>query len=263
MRFRLDISYDGAGFSGWARQPERRTVCGVLEDTVSMVLRTDVRLTVAGRTDAGVHASGQVAHLDLPSDVDPEQLRDRLARALPDDVRVRAVRQVPAVFDARFSALRRHYRYRVCDRAWAADPLLRGHIVTWPRPVDETAMNDAALLLLGEHDFVAFCKRRDGATTIRELQRLRWRRDGDVLTAAVSADAFCHSMVRSLVGALLAVGEGRKATDWPATLLTATERPSTIAVAPAHGLTLVAVDYPPDGELAARSAITRNRRTLA
>ena len=263
MRFRFDIGYHGAEFSGWARQPDRRTVCGVLEDTISMVLRRDVRLTVAGRTDAGVHATGQVAHADLPAEVDSIWLRDRLASALPDDVRVRTVRAVPSTFDARFAALRRHYRYRVCDRGWAADPLLRGHIVTWPRPVDEAAMNEAALRLLGEHDFVAFCKRREGATTIRELQRLRWRRDGDLLTAVVSADAFCHSMVRSLVGALLAVGEGRKALDWPATLLTATQRPSTITVAPAHGLTLAAVDYPPDDELAARAAVTRNRRTLA
>jgi len=254
----LDIAYDGTGFSGWARQPDRRTVCAVLEDTLSMVLRFDVRLTVAGRTDAGVHASGQVAHTDLPAT--PEL--NRLARALPADVRVTAIRPAPPGFDARFSAVRRHYAYRVCDHQWAADPLRRHDTVTWPRPLDVAALNEASALLLGLNDFVAFCRRREGATTIRDLQRLSWARDADgVVTAAVSADAFCHSMVRSLVGALLAVGEGRKPPEWPAGLLKATERPSTITVAPAHGLTLMGVDYPADDQLAARAEQTRNLRT--
>lgn len=220
------------------------------------MLRYEVRLTVAGRTDAGVHASGQVAHADLPEQPD---LR-RLARALPEDVRVTGVRRVPAEFDARFSALRRHYSYRVVDRPWQADPLLRNQIVSWPRPLELDALTAASSLLLGEHNFVAFCRKRDGATTVRELQRLQWTRDGIVLEARVSADAFCHSMVRSLVGALLAVGEGRKPVEWPASLLSLTERPSVIAVAPARGLTLVGVDYPPDDQLAARAAITRNVR---
>lgn len=252
----LDIAYDGTDFSGWARQPGRRTVCAVIEDTMSMVLRHDVRLTVAGRTDAGVHATGQVAHADLPSAPD----LNRLARALPPDVRVRGIRPAPAGFDARFSAVRRHYVYRVCDEQWSADPLRRTDTVTWPRPVDVAAMNEASAKLVGLHDFVAFCRRREGATTIRDLQRLRWTREGTVVSAEVSADAFCHSMVRSLVGALLAVGEGRKPTDWPATLLTAETRPSTITVAPANGLTLVGVDYPPPDQLAARAEQTRNLR---
>jgi tRNA pseudouridine38-40 synthase len=235
-------------------------VCGVLEDTMAMVLREDVRLTVAGRTDAGVHASGQVAHVDLPAV--PDGFRDRLARALPDDVRVTAVRPAPPGFDARFSAVRRHYVYRVCDRQWAADPLRRRDTLTWPRPLDMAALNEAAAGLLGTHDFAAFCRRREGATTIRELQRLHWTRAADgVLTAEVAADAFCHSMVRSLVGALLAVGEGRKPLTWPASLLPSEERTSTVAVAPAHGLTLAAVDYPPDAELAARAQQTRALRT--
>jgi tRNA pseudouridine38-40 synthase len=220
------------------------------------VLRHEVRLTVAGRTDAGVHASGQVAHADLP---EPPDLR-RLARALPEDVRVTGLRAVPADFDARFSALRRHYTYRVVDTPWSADPLLRNQIVTWPRPLDLDLLSSASSLLLGEHDFAAFCRQREGATTVRELQRLQWTRAGNVLEARVSADAFCHSMVRSLVGALLAVGEGRKPVDWPASLLSLTARPSAIAVAPARGLTLVGVDYPPDDHLAARAAITRNVR---
>ncbi|OLR90612.1 tRNA pseudouridine(38-40) synthase TruA [Actinokineospora bangkokensis] len=259
---RLGISYDGTDFSGWARQPERRTVCGVLEDTLGLVLRAPARLTVAGRTDAGVHASGQVAHVDLPAGLDLDRLVDRLARALPADVRVTSARVVPPEFDARFAALRRHYAYRVCDRQVSADPLRRNHVVTWPRPLDLAALNQASALLLGEHDFVAFCKRREGATTIRELQRLDWERLADgTLVAHVSADAFCHSMVRSLVGALLAVGEGRKPVGWPSTMLTATERPSAITVAPAHGLTLVGVDYPADAELASRAEVTRRVRT--
>jgi tRNA pseudouridine38-40 synthase len=229
---------------------------------MSMVLREDVHLTVAGRTDAGVHACGQVAHCDLRAL--PDGFRDRLARALPEDVRVPAIRSVSPDFDARFSAVRRHYRYRVCDRRWAADPLRRRDTVTWPRPLDAVLMNEAASLLLGEHDFAAFCKRRDGATTIRELQRLTWTRLPDeVLAAEVSADAFCHSMVRSLVGALLAVGEGRKPVDWPATLLRSDSRASSVTVAPAHGLTLTKVDYPPDDQLAVRAELTRNLRVAS
>lgn len=260
---RLDLAYDGTDFSGWARQPGRRTVCGVLEDTLSMVLREDVRLTVAGRTDAGVHATGQVAHVDLPSAVDVDVLPKRLSRALPADVRVFEARIVPPEFDARFSAMRRHYEYRVTDAVAGAHPLRRLDTLSWPRPLDLDALVEASALLLGERDFCAFCRRREGATTIRELQRLDWTRAEDgVLTAYVSADAFCHSMVRSLVGALLAVGEGRKPPAWPASLLTSTERSSQVTVAPPHGLALVRVDYPPDSELAARSAITRNVRVL-
>lgn len=262
MRFRLDIAYDGTEFSGWARQPGRRTVCAAIEEALTLILRSGARLTVAGRTDAGVHASGQVAHTDLPPTVDADDLLHRLARALPEDVRVTSIRPVPAEFNARFSALRRHYRYRVCDTPRRADPLLRNQVVPWPRPLDLAALNAAAALLLGEHDFVAFCRRREGATTIRELQRLQWTRSGGLVEAHVSADAFCHSMVRSLVGALLAVGEGRKPTGWPAAMLKLTDRPSAITVAPARGLTLIGVDYPPDDQLAARAAITRNRRTV-
>lgn len=222
-----------------------------------MVLRRAVALTVAGRTDAGVHASGQVAHADLPGQSDQEALLRRLARALPDDVRVTGLRRVPDAFDARFSALRRHYVYRVSDTPWRADPLQRRHIVTWPRPLDLAALRAASGPLLGEHDFAAFCRRREGATTIRELQRLEWTRESGALAAHVSADAFCHSMVRSLMGALLAVGEGRRPVEWPASLLSLRERPSAVAVAPAHGLCLVGVDYPPDDQLAARAEITR------
>jgi tRNA pseudouridine38-40 synthase len=234
----------------------------VLEDAVGTVLRTPVALTVAGRTDAGVHATGQVAHADLPAELDPSWLVRRLARLLPPDVRVRAVTAVPAAFDARFSALRRHYRYRVATAPHGAEPLRARDTLSWPYPVDLGAVNAASLLLLGEHDFAAFCKRREGATTVRALQELSWARDPHgVVTAAVTADAFCHSMVRSLVGAFLDVGRGRRPVDWPAALLQRSERASEVPVAPAHGLTLVAVDYPPPGDLAARASATRRVRT--
>jgi tRNA pseudouridine38-40 synthase len=210
-----------------------------------------------------VHATGQVAHFDAPPDaLGPEQLAHRLARLLPPDLRVPAVRQVPSSFDARFSALRRHYRYRVCDAPWGVDPLRRYDTLVYYRSLDEMAMNAASALLLGEHDFAAFCRQRAGASTIRVLERLEWIRDEPhVLTVHVAADAFCHSMVRSLVGALLAVGEGRRHPEWPASLLASTARASEVTVVPAHGLTLVAVDYPADNQLAARAQQTRAVRT--
>lgn len=260
-RFRLDITYEGTEFSGWAVQPGLRTVCGVLVDGLSTVLRQPVMLSVAGRTDAGVHATGQVAHVDLPDDVDATWLVRRLARLLPRDVRVRAITAVPASFDARFSALRRHYRYRVATAVHGADPLRAVDTLSWPHPLDLAAVNAASQHLLGEHDFAAFCRRREGATTVRALQELHWSKGDDaVVTAAVAADAFCHSMVRSLVGALLDVGRGRQGVDWPASLLTRAGRAGEVTVAPARGLTLVAVDYPPDADLAARDAETRRFR---
>ncbi|MEJ3653940.1 tRNA pseudouridine(38-40) synthase TruA [Actinomycetes bacterium KLBMP 9759] len=260
-RYRLDLGYDGTDFAGWAMQPNLRTVCGVLTDAIGTVLRQPVALTVAGRTDAGVHATGQVAHADLPADLDTSWLVRRLARLLPPDVRVRSVTPVPPAFDARFAALRRHYRYRVATTAYGAEPLRARDTISWPYPVDVDAVNAASAGLLGEHDFAAFCKRREGATTVRALQRFEWTDGGDgVVTAEVSADAFCHSMVRSLVGAVLDVGRARRPAEWPATLLQRGARASEVTVAPAHGLTLVAVDYPPDDELEARAAITRRVR---
>jgi tRNA pseudouridine38-40 synthase len=261
-RFRLDLAYDGTDFSGWAPQPGRRTVAGLLTDVLAQVLRAPVTLTVAGRTDAGVHASGQVASADLPADLDPEWAVRRLARLLPADLRVRAITPVPPEFDARFSALRRHYSYRIATAPWGAEPLRARDTLAWPYPLDLAAVAAASASLLGEHDFAAFCRRREGATTVRALERLDWSRGPDgVVEAAVSADAFCHSMVRSLVGALLDVGRGRRAVDWPAGLLAREARVSDVAVAPAHGLTLVGVDFPPDADLAARAAVTRRVRT--
>jgi tRNA pseudouridine38-40 synthase len=245
-------------------QPNRRTVCGVLTEALSVLLRQPVALTVAGRTDAGVHATGQVAHVDLPVDLDTGWLVRRLARLLPPDVRVRTITPVPDAFDARFAALRRHYRYRVATAAYGAEPLRARDTLSWPHPLDIGAVNTASERLLGEHDFAAFCKRRDGATTVRALQRLEWTAvDDGLVVAEVSADAFCHSMVRSLVGALLDVGRGRRGVEWPGTLLRRAERVSDVTVAPAHGLTLVAVDYPADDELEGRAAVTRRVRVPA
>lgn len=228
-------------------------------------MRAPAALTVAGRTDAGVHATGQVAHIDVsPNALAPEQLMHRLARLLPPDLRIPAVRQVPSSFDARFSALRRHYRYRVCDAPWGVDPLRRYDTLAHYRRLDDAAMNAGSTLLLGEHDFAAFCRHRAGASTVRALERFEWTHDEPhVLIADLAADAFCHSMVRSLVGALLAVGEGRRGPEWPASLLLCTVRTSEVTVAPAHGLTLVAVDYPADDELAARARQTRALRGTA
>lgn len=237
-------------------------MCGVVEAALTTVLREPVALTVAGRTDSGVHAAGQVAHADLPGDLDPAWLVRRLARLLPPDVRVRAVTPVPAAFDARFAALRRHYRYRVATAVHGPEPLRARDTLTWPHHLDLESVRAAAGALLGEHDFAAFCRRRDGASTVRELQRCSWSRGADDLVVAeVSADAFCHSMVRSLVGALLEVGRGRRAVGWPGGLLGRGERADEVPVVPAHGLTLLGVDYPPDGELAARARTTRRVRT--
>jgi tRNA pseudouridine38-40 synthase len=274
VRLRIDLAYDGSGFSGWAAQPGRRTVEDVLATALGRVLRLPgplgpPDLTVAGRTDAGVHARGQVVHADVPAAA-WTALADhgagpvaRLAAALPADVRVHAAALAPDGFDARFSALWRRYSYRVCDDPVQADPLRR-HETLWSfRRLDLAAMNEAAPSLLGEHDFAAFCRRRPGATTIRTLRVLDWRRDGDGLAVAtVVADAFCHNMVRALVGALLAVGEGRRPPGWPAGVLAAAVRDPAVRVVAPHGLCLEEVGYPPSAELAARAAETRRVRTV-
>lgn len=238
---------------------------GVLESALGTVARAaPPRLTVAGRTDAGVHARGQVAHVDLAPEVAADRLLlRRLNGLLPPDVRVHRVAEAPPGFDARFSATWRRYRYRVADGPAAVDPLRRTDTLAWPRSLDLTAMQAAGAGLLGEHDFAAYCRRREGATTVRAVLDLGWQRAGDgVLEMTVRADAFCHSMVRSLVGALLAVGEGRRPPEWPAGLLRRNERACDVAVAPPHGLCLEAVGYPPDVELEARQQVTRALRPV-
>ncbi|MEV4132622.1 tRNA pseudouridine(38-40) synthase TruA [Dactylosporangium sp. NPDC049742] len=265
MRVRLDVAYDGTDFSGWAVQPTRRTVAGELITVLTRLFGTVEGLTVAGRTDAGVHATGQVCHVDVPEDrwaALSSTLLRKLAGLLPLDVRVHAAAEVPPEFDARFSALSRRYEYRVTDAVAGAEPLRRHDTVAWPRPLDLDALNAAAAGLVGEHDFAAFCRRKEHATTIRAVNRIDWRRDPDgILVATVQADAFCQQMVRSLVGAQLFVGDGRRAPSWPAGLLSRRVRADEVTVAPAHGLALVEVRYPDDpSELRLRSEQTRRRR---
>lgn len=265
VRVRLDISYDGTDFAGWAVQPGRRTVAGDVRSALETILRTPVHLTAAGRTDAGVHAVGQVAHLDLPRPVWAEHsdaLVRSLAGVLRRDVRVRAARLVPADFHARYSGLARTYVYRITDTDWGADPLRRRDTVHWSRRLDEKSMRVASTPLLGLRDFTAFCTRPERGTAVRTLLALDWqRRDDHVLEATVRADAFCRSMVRGLVGALIKVGEHGRPPSWPASLLGAERRSDRVRVAPALGLTLVRIDYPPDDELAARNAVTRATRS--
>lgn len=266
VRLRLDVSYDGTDFSGWAVQPSQRTVAGVLVTALETLVGVDspLGLTVAGRTDAGVHATGQVCHIELPaatfSELEASLLR-RLAALMPPDARVRAVTPVPSTFDARFSATYRRYEYRVADRVWGAEPLRRRDTLGWGRPLDLDRLREAAAWLVGEHDFAAYCKRKENATTIRAITHLDWHRAADgVAVATVQADAFCQAMVRSLVGAMLSVGDGRREPDWPGSLLTLRERSSSVTVAPAHGLTLVDVGYPAETDYAARADATRRLR---
>jgi len=264
VRVRLDLSYDGSDFAGWALQPGQRTVQGLLTEALRVLVPDCGPLTVAGRTDAGVHATGQVAHVDLSARARAKigNLRAKLSGLLPHDVRVRDVREVPPAFDARFSALWRRYSYRISDAQWGVEPMRRTDTLHWRRTLDAEAMQAAGAAMLGTHDFAAFCRRREAATTIRELQQLTIHRIGDVVEAGVQADAFCHSMVRSLIGALLAVGDGRRGPDWPVSLLTLPVRAGDVQVAPPHGLTLVQVAYPPEEELANRTRTTRSVRAL-
>jgi len=265
-RFRLDLGYDGTAFHGWAAQDGLRTVQGELESWITRTLRLaePASLVCAGRTDAGVHARGQVAHLDLETD-DPgdvaSTLERRLRRALPEDLVVYGVSVAPAGFDARFAAIWRRYAYRLADGP--LDPLLRTTTTRVRSQVDVDLLNAAAAPLLGLHDFAAFCRAREGATTIRELQLLDAGRlrDGRV-EIEVRADAFCHSMVRSLVGALVEVATGRRDAAWLAGLVDAGERSGEVPVMPPGGLVLEEVGYPADEELATRAQASRARREL-
>lgn len=262
-RWRLDIAYDGSDFHGWARQPGVRTVESVITDALTTITAatTRVDVTCAGRTDAGVHARGQVAHVDLPEDdrgLDEAMLLRRLQGVLPDDIAVTAARTVSADFDARFSAVWRRYAYRIADSHAARDPLRRTDVLDHPRSLDLEAMNAAAACLLGEHDFAAFCRARDGGTTIRRILDCDWSRDeAGRAVLDIRADAFCHSMVRSVVGALIAVGDGRREPEWVGEVLHRGTRDTGVRVMPAHGLTLEEVGYPPPQEWAARQEVTR------
>jgi tRNA pseudouridine38-40 synthase len=282
-RVRLDLAYDGTHFAGWALQPGLRTVQGVLEDALGVLLRSEERtvVTVAGRTDAGVHASAQVAHLDLTPQqwsrlngspragtekVAPEVVLQRKLQGILgqySDLSVHRVTRAPEGFDARFSARWRRYEYRLADRTSLRRPLERGFTTWINEAVDEGVMAQAAESLLGLHDYASFCRARVGATTIRSLLDFTWERDEDgVLHAHLRADAFCHSMVRALVGSCVAVGIGKLDAGELPLLRDAARRTNAFAVMPARGLILREVDYPEDSELAERAVLTRVKRTL-
>src|SRR5450830_502898 len=271
LRLRLDLAYDGTQFSGWGKQPDRRTVQSELESALQKLTRMPVDTIVAGRTDAGVHATGQVVHVDIPEvengpyakkvNWNFEDLPYRLNRILDEDVRVLKASIAPPGFHARFSALRRHYVYKILDTNQVVLPLRRFDVAPWYRPLDLDLMNQASQLLLGQNNFAAFCKFRESATTIRTLETFSWVRDDDgYLVAELVADAFCYSMVRNLVGAAVCVGDGRFPASWVTDVLNNRERISDSLVFPARGLTFRQVDYPSNEELVARSEMTIRRR---
>lgn len=265
-RLRLDVAYDGSNFYGWAAQPDRRTIQDLLEEAISRIARVDVESIVAGRTDAGVHATGQVVHVDVPdsifgAELTYKDLRYKLNRILDEDVRIMAITDAPAGFHARFSALRRYYSYKILDNNDVIPPLSRHDVASWYRPLEVELMNKASALVLGHHDFAAFCKFKEGGTTIRTLEKFQWQRSSDgILVADVVADAFCYSMVRNLVGAVVCVADGRKDPSWMGELLANKERVSDSLVFPARGLTLYQVDYPSDDQLLERAQVTIGKR---
>lgn len=283
VRLRLDIAYDGTDFGGWAKQPGIRTVQGELDAALATVLGRygePPTITVAGRTDAGVHATGQVAHIDLsPTQFASLVSGNRgkvdgrtdgpagLARSIngiagaSGDLYVSRATVAPPGFDARFAPVWRRYEYRIADAVAGRNPLTRNHTVWYPAALDPDAMKEAAHELLGLHDWAAYCRPRAGATTIRTLQEFSWvRGDEGVLIATLRADAFCHSMVRALVGAAVSVGERKLHAGRLVGIRDEAVRTSEFKVMPAKGLTLVEVGYPADAELAARVEQTRARR---
>ena len=265
-RLRIDIAYDGTAFFGWATQPDQRTIQDLVEEAVARISRGDVESVVAGRTDAGVHATGQVIHIDLPDAVFADgltyrDLRYKLNRILDEDVRIMEISDAPEGFHARFSALRRIYTYKILDNNEVIAPLSRYDVAPWYRPLDVDLMNKASALVLGHHDFAAFCKFKEGGTTIRTLEKYQWHRDSEgLLIAEVVADAFCYSMVRNLVGAVVCVADGRKDPSWMAELLANKERVSDSLVFPARGLSLTRVEYPSNDELLDRARVTIGKR---
>ena len=280
LRIRLDLAYDGGPFSGWAVQPGLRTVQGVLEEALALLIRRPVRVTVAGRTDAGVHARGQVVHLDLTQaewlglnrgvELDPavallRRLRGALSRGLVDltgAIEVHRVTLAPEGFDARFSALWRRYSYRIADGPALWDPLGRYSTLWHKSPLDIALMNEGAAKLLGLQNFLSYCKPREGSTTIRELQRFEFARGTDgVIVATVQADAFCHNMVRALIGSALYIGEGAESPGWLHERLLLKKRDARSVLAAPHPLVLEEVAYPSDSDLLARAELTRALRT--
>ena len=245
LRLRIDLAYDGTNYSGWAKQPDRRTVQEEFEKALSTITQCEVETIVAGRTDAGVHATGQVIHVDVPETINLDELAFKLNRILDEDIRINNVAVAKGAFNARFSATRRHYTYKIMDGNKAVPPINRFDITPWYRTLDIDLLNSASALLVGEHDFAAYCKFREGSTTIRNLIRFDWTRNSDgILVAELSADSFCYSMVRNLVGAAVCVAEGRFGAEWIQATLENKERISDSLVFPSRGLTLRQVEYP-------------------
>ncbi|MEN9679529.1 MAG: hypothetical protein RLZ57_658 [Actinomycetota bacterium] len=262
FRFRVDLSYDGTNFSGWGKQPDRRTVQGEVEAALTQIFDRQIYTTVAGRTDAGVHATGQVIHFDAPIKLD--EMIYRLNRILTDEIRIINFNEAPHGFHARFSALRRNYIYKILDGNQTLHPVLRTDVAPYYRKLNINLMNEAAETLLGENDFFSFCRFREKATTVRKLEKFEFhRRENGVIVGEVSADAFCYSMVRGLVGAVVHVGEERFPVSWAREVLEKRERQSESLVFPAKGLTLVGVDYPEDAKLLERANLTMAHRSSA
>jgi tRNA pseudouridine38-40 synthase len=243
-RYKLSIEYDGGPFVGWQRQANGRSVQQAIEEAIAAFSQEEVVLKGAGRTDAGVHALGQVAHIDLSRDWDTDTVRDAVnAHLRPEPVTILAAELVPDDFDARFSAVKRHYLYRITDRR-APPALERGRLWHVPQPLDEAAMHLAAQSLLGRHDFTTFRSSECQAKSpVRTLDRLDVSRAGGEIAIRASARSFLHNQVRSMVGALKKVGEGKWPVGEVAAALAARDRTRSGPVAPAHGLYLVAVDY--------------------
>lgn len=242
---RLTLAYDGTGFRGWARQrdPEIRTVEGVLTERLETVLREPVRLSVAGRTDAGVHARAQVASFRTQTSISLPRVQRAVNAALASEVVVLEARPAPEGFDARFSASGRAYAYRI-DEHEVPDPFTARYV--WHRPgrLRLIPMREAARTLAGQHDFASLCRHPGaGRSTVRHLRRLTVARRGEALEVRAEANAFLHQMVRSLVGTLVEVGEGRLEAGHMGAILAARDRSAAGRPAPARGLTLERVTY--------------------
>lgn len=244
LRLRIDLAYDGTNYAGWAKQPDQRTIQEEIETALAKITQSPVETIVAGRTDAGVHASGQVIHVDVPENSEIKELVFKLNRMLDEDIRILKVTVMDKAFHARFSATERSYTYTILDGNQVVSPLHRLDVAPWYRSLDIEILNSASALLLGKHDFAAFCKFREGATTVRNLKRFNWTRDNaGYLTADIAANAFCYSMVRNLVGAVVCVAEGRNNLDWISAMLANKERVPDSLVFVARGLTLRHVEY--------------------